>query len=169
MIPSKLELSGPVAHFDRYEESIYRYALELNQWCVSECARQLGVSRATLYRVMKRYDLKRPLDVPVFHGAPPEFMPALAQVTTDPVIEHPPEVSVKTFREALGRTGCVFKVATDDSKGWSDVAVELWVFDGPGPTDEWYERLARAHLPNRLGSFKLHRIARPFPPASHPG
>ncbi len=56
------ELLSPetIAPFDAEEKKIILHALEATNWKVNEAARRLRLGRATIYRKIDRYGLKRP-------------------------------------------------------------------------------------------------------------
>lgn len=56
------ELLSPdsIEPFDAEEKRIIQHALEATDWKVNEAARRLRLGRATIYRKIERYGLKRP-------------------------------------------------------------------------------------------------------------
>jgi len=48
----------PVTPFEKLKESAIRHALKLTDGNIVEAARRLGIGRATLYRMMKRYRIE---------------------------------------------------------------------------------------------------------------
>ncbi len=64
ILPADLDISSPLVETDycNSEPSQLRSALEANKGNIIETARSIGVSRATVYRMIERYDLKSFVD-----------------------------------------------------------------------------------------------------------
>ena len=54
-----LTRQGEILPFEDYERRILSHALATTGWNVKQAASRLGIGRATLYRKIDRYDLRR--------------------------------------------------------------------------------------------------------------
>lgn len=60
------------AALDATRRRVVLEALERNEWNVRATAREIGVTRNLVHRLMQRFDLKRPAEIPrAFGNMPP--------------------------------------------------------------------------------------------------